>query len=259
LFGDLTIAPALLHSSLASVKPGWPFPSGFEKRSAAEASMVYSQSPSLVRDLDDLSLDGRARDLDAGRPERRMEIPSSNSPMGIPQSAGRRDPQPPRERPPVRRRPFRGLVRFVIAILIGVGGTLAWQSYGDMAREMLAARAPGLAEWLPPSMQSAAMAATSSASMQQFGPLASSLASNLDSVRRSLEQLAVKQDQMAQTIAAVQAADDDIRQKILSTAPVQQPASILQPKPIMQPRAEATAAQPPAPRRPPAAAGSPTR
>ena len=111
--------------------------------------MVYSQSPSLVRDLDDLSLDGRARDLDAGRPERRMEIPSSNSPMGLPPSSGRRDSQPPRERPSVRRRPFRALVRVVIAVLIGVGGTLAWQSYGDVAREMLAARAPGLAEWLP--------------------------------------------------------------------------------------------------------------
>lgn len=211
--------------------------------------MVYSQSPSLVRDLDDLSLDGRARDLDAGRPERRMEMPSSNSPMGVPQSSARRDSPPPRERPSVRRRPFRAFVRFVIAILIGVGGTLAWQSYGDMAREMLATRAPGLAEWLPPSMQSAAVATTSPASIQQLAPLASNLASNLDSVRRSLEQLAARQDQMAQTIAALQAADEDIRQKILSTAPVQQPASILQPKPIMQP-SPATAQAAPAPRRP---------
>ncbi len=218
--------------------------------------MVYSQSPSLVRDLDDLSLDGRARDLDAGRPERRMEIPSTSSPMGLPQSSGRRDSQPPRERPSVRRRPFRALVRAVIAVLIGVGGTLAWQSYGDMAREMLAARAPGLAEWLPPSTQPAAMMATSPAAMQQLAPLASGLATNLESVRSSLDQLAAKQDRMAQTIAALQATDEDIRQKILSAAPVQQPASILQPKPIMQPRADAAAAQP-APRRPaPVASGT---
>ena len=149
---------------------------------------------------------------------------------------------------------IRGLTRFTIAVAIGVGGTLAWQSYGDTVRETLAARAPGLAEWLPPSMKSAAVAAASSASMQQLAPLASNLSSSLESVRRSLDQLAMKQDQMAQTIAALQAADEDIRQKILSAAPVQQPAAILQPKPIMQPPAAQSAA---APRRLPPATPAP--
>jgi len=37
--------------------------------------------------------------------------------------------------------------RFVIAVLIGVDTTLAWQSYGDEARNMVVARAPTLA-WL---------------------------------------------------------------------------------------------------------------
>src|SRR5215470_18269217 len=50
----------------------------------------------------------------------------------------------------VGRRPMRAVVRFFIAILIGVGATLAWQSYGDEAKEMVRTWAPTLA-WLLPS------------------------------------------------------------------------------------------------------------
>jgi len=34
----------------------------------------------------------------------------------------------------IGRRMFRALARFSIAVLIGVGGTLGWQSYGDAAK-----------------------------------------------------------------------------------------------------------------------------
>jgi hypothetical protein len=51
-------------------------------------------------------------------------------------------------------------------------------------------------------------------------------------MRRSVEQLAAKQDQMAQNIATLQAIEEDIRQKMSSTppSPPQQAASIPQPK-----------------------------
>src|SRR5215472_15485338 len=39
-----------------------------------------------------------------------------------------------RTRPSLARRAFRALVRFAIVVGIGVGGTLAWQSYGDVAQ-----------------------------------------------------------------------------------------------------------------------------
>src|SRR5262249_39111535 len=42
------------------------------------------------------------------------------------------------ERPPLRRRFSRGLVRFLVPCCIGVAGTLAWQSYGDAARQTVA-------------------------------------------------------------------------------------------------------------------------
>jgi len=156
-------------------------------------------------------------------------------------------------RPSIGRRIFRSLIRFSIAVLIGVGATLGWQS--DAAKEMLVARAPTLAWVLSVSTtKSPVVAATSTDQMQQLAPLAS----NLDVVRRSVEQLAAKQEQMAQNIAALKAVEEDIRQKISSTppapAPAQQAASIPQPKPP-QPKAQSSAVQSSSvPRPPPPAA-----
>jgi hypothetical protein len=206
--------------------------------------MHYSQSPPLAekewptegaRDLDDIS------DQRIGvRPVK----PSSPRPSKHDQVAS--------DRPPVGRRIFRTLARFFIAVLIGVGGTLGWQSYGDAAREMVVARAPTLAWLLSISTtKSRADVATSAYPVQQLEPLAS----NLDVVRRSVEQLAAKQDQMAQNIATLQGVQEDIRQKMSYTPPFpsQQAASIPQPKPP-QPRAQSSAVQSaPVPRSPPPA------
>jgi peptidoglycan hydrolase CwlO-like protein len=66
------------------------------------------------------------------------------------------------------------------------------------------------------------------------------MASTLDAVRRSVEQLAAKQEQMAQNIAALRAAGEDVRQKTpaapaaataTAAAPAQPAASAPQPKP----------------------------
>ncbi|UPK06047.1 hypothetical protein [Bradyrhizobium sp. 170] len=135
-------------------------------------------------------------------------------------------------RPSIGRRILRTLTRFSIAVLIGVGATLGWQSYGDAAKEMLIAQAPALAWVLSVSTtKSPVVAATSADPMRQLAPLAS----NLDVVRRNVEQLAAKQEQMAQNIAALRAVHEDVRQKISSApsapAPAQQAASIPQPKP----------------------------
>jgi len=156
-------------------------------------------------------------------------------------------------RPPIGRRIFRTLTRFSIAVLIGVGATLGWQSYGDVVKEMLVARAPTLA-WVVSVLptKSPVVAATSSDPTQQLAPLAS----NLDLVRRYVEQLAAKQDQMAQNIAAMQAVEEDIRQKLSSppSPPAQQAASIPQPKPP-QPRAQSSALPSSSVPRPPPPAG----
>jgi hypothetical protein len=199
--------------------------------------MSYSQSPPLA--AEETSSAGLAYDPDARSDQRigrRRTKPSIDPPHPYRFGEG----QLASGRPSIGRRIFRTLTRFSIAVLIGVGATLGCQSYGDAAKEMLVARAPTLAWVLSVSTtKSPVVAATSTDPMQQLAPLAS----NLDVVRRSVEQLAAKQEQMAQNIAALQAVEEDIRQKMSYTppAPAQQAASIPQPKPP-QPRAHSSAA-----------------
>jgi hypothetical protein len=197
---------------------------------------MYSQSIPLV----EKERGGPARDLDAqfdpriGRPMK----PSVRSPR----PSGLKDDHIASDRPSIGRRIFHTLTRFIIAVLIGVSATLAWQSHGDAARDMVVARAP-LLGWLfsVSTTKSPAVAATAPDPAQQLEPLAS----NLDVVRRSVEQLAAKQEQMAQNIATLQAVADDIRQR-MSTPPSspsqQQAAPIPQHKPP-QPRPQSSAVQ----------------
>jgi hypothetical protein len=211
--------------------------------------MQYSQSPPLAEKEWQTA---EANDLDAISDQRIGRRPVKPSNQSSRSSSLKHD-QVASGRPPVGRRIFRTLARFFIAVLIGVGGTLAWQFYGDAAREMAVARAPTLAWLLSVSTtKSPAVAATSPDPVQLLEPLAS----NLDVVRRSVEQLAAKQDQMAQNIATLQAVEEDIRQKMSSTpaSPSQQAAPIPQPKPP-QFRAQPSAAQSSSAPRPPPPAG----
>jgi hypothetical protein len=210
--------------------------------------MHYSQSPPLA---DKEWLGAEARDLDAMSDQRigirplkpSIDPPRSSSDAKI--SSGRRS---------FGSRAFRTLTRFLIAVLIGVGGTLAWQSHGDAAREMIVSRVPTLAWLLSVSTtKSTAGALTSPDPVQQLQPLAS----NLDVVRRSVDQLAAKQEEMVQNIAALQAVEEDIRQKMSSPPPSasQQAVSIPPPHKPPQPRALSSAVQSSSAPRPPAPAG----
>jgi hypothetical protein len=52
----------------------------------------------------------------------------------------------------MKRRSSRGFARYLVAICIGVAATLAWQSYGDAIKQIIAARAPELG-WSPQAKQ----------------------------------------------------------------------------------------------------------
>jgi hypothetical protein len=190
--------------------------------------MLYLQSPPLTAEE---TLDGLARDLDV-RSDQRVGRRRTKPPMDSAYSYRFGEGRPASSRPSIGRRMFRGLTRFSIAVLIGVGATLGWQSYGDEMREMLVAQAPVLGMLLPVSTtRSPVVAATYADPTRQLAPLAATL----DAVRRSVEQLAAKQEQMAQNIAALRAVEEDVRQKMSSApsapAPAQQAASVPQPKP----------------------------
>jgi hypothetical protein len=125
-------------------------------------------------------------------------------------------------RPSLGRRASRRLARFLVVFGIGVGATLAWQSYGDAARAMIANSSPQLG-WLAP--QTAPVAQTAPevmapapAASPDLQPLALGLASVRQSVDQLAAQLADAQRQMGGDIAKLQADEQKILHK-LSAAP----------------------------------------
>jgi hypothetical protein len=138
----------------------------------------------------------------------------------------------------ITRRILRALARFFFAVLIGVGATLAWQSYGDQAMDMVRAWDPSLGEWLPASTgKPAAPPVTSAEVQQQLKPIATDLAA----VRRTIEQLTADQDQlsrtqqqMAQSIATLQAAEQELTQRLTSPPP-SKPVNVPPPKLLQTP------------------------
>ena len=211
--------------------------------------MQYSQSPPLAEKE---WLTAEARNPDAISDQRIGIRPKKPSIDPLRSSS---DDKIYGGRPSFGSRVFRTLTRFLIAFLIGVGGTLAWQSHSDAAREMVVSRVPMLAWLLSVSTTKSPTAAVISPDpVQQLQPLAS----NLDVVRRSVDQLAAKQEQIVQNIAALQAVEEDIRQKMSSPPPSasQQAVSIPPPHKPPQPRAPSSAVQSSSAPRPPAPAGS---
>ncbi len=219
------------------------------------------RSPSLAAEewltAEEVPSDGAARDLDA-RSEQGIGMRPVRPSVRSPRPSGFKNDQVASRRPSIGRRIFGTLARFFIVVLIGVGATLAWQSYGDQAKEMLLARAPTLGWLLSVSVTKSPAVTTNSPDLvQQLAPLAS----NLDVVRRNLELLAARQEQMSQNIAALQAVEQDIKEK-LSFPPQPPPAPqavSVPPRKPPQPRAQSSAVQLESRPPPPAGAQLPSR
>jgi len=149
-------------------------------------------------------------------------------PGAFPGSQGFKNTQVASDRPSIARRIIRALGRFCVAVLIGVGATLAWQSYGG---EMVRAWAPSLG-WLAPASPSAELQA-------QLKPVLLDLAimkRSVEQLASGQDQLARKQDQMTQAFAELQAAEQDINQNILALAPLAPKAGhVTPPKPPQSP------------------------
>jgi len=186
--------------------------------------MLSTESPRLNDVLPELDFDSEQAPSNGG---------ARLKPARPYRSSGFKNAQFRSDRPSIGRRLTRSLVGFFLPVLIGVGGTLAWQYYGG---EMVRAWAPSLG-WLVPASPPGP-AVTSAELQQQLKPMAIDLAL----VRRTEEQLAAnqdqlarKQDQMAQAIATLQAAGQDLSQQISALVP---PAAPLAPRaaPIPPPK-----------------------
>ena len=130
-----------------------------------------------------------------------------------------------------RSRRFR---RYLAAVLIGVAATLAWQTYGESAKQIIATRAPELG-WSPqvkqmiatsiqwigwtkspngPGKQAPLVAQTAPTTPTLDPAQVQQMTQNLAALRQSVEQLAGGQDQMAREMARLEAAVAELIVKI---------------------------------------------
>src|SRR5215469_937517 len=168
---------------------------------------MYPSSTPLVPDEQYRQHDFAPRDLDAE--------------CDFNEQRRRRPPRPNTiRRPSVANRMLRSAGRFFAAVLLGVGLTLAWQSYPDEINGAVAAWAPPLAWLLPaPSPTKAAEPAVSQEMAQQIKLITVDLAivrRNLGQLTANQDQFAAKQQQISENIASLQQAEQDVRQQVLS-------------------------------------------
>jgi hypothetical protein len=145
------------------------------------------------------------------------------------------------------------LARFLITFCIGVGATLAWQSYGNTAREMIANASPQLAwlalpaapvaqdpaETVPPAEPAGAPALASSA-QQQLSPVSL----DLDGVRQSVDRVAANQDQLTRTIGQLVAGQEQMTREIAKLQSIEQYILYKNSEPPPRPAAPPAAAAP---------------
>ena len=134
---------------------------------------------------------------------------------------------------------FRAVFRFTVAVLIGVGLTLAWQSYGNEAANMARFYAPSLAWLLPvpktktPADNQNFTAAIATEVKQQLEPIAL----KLDVVQHSIVQLTAKMNELAtnQVTHNMQTVGEDVSPKPSSAPPGTNAAQAQAPEPGSKP------------------------
>jgi TolA-binding protein len=166
-----------------------------------------------------------------------------------------RIPEKTSVRPSLARRMLRAFVRFVLAVLIGVCGTFAWQRYGDQATEIMTSQintyAASLAQFFTPSESPPPRLAAAEENIKPPAAPASDVpqeaklpdardatelqqqlkdvTADLANAKKTIEQLSATQDQlnqtqqqMAQSIAKLQTLEQGLGQKpstVSSTTP----------------------------------------
>ncbi len=149
------------------------------------------------------------------------------------------------KQPSLGKRATRTLARYLITFCIGVAATLAWQSYGDAAREIIANSSPRLGWLAPPAapVTQTAPSVVAPAAASALSPELLQLKFGLVAVQQSVDkltaQVAAGQQQMAGDIANLQAADQDLLQKISALPPRPAAPPARKPVPLAPPKSEA--------------------
>jgi hypothetical protein len=151
----------------------------------------------------------------------------------------------PNGRRPPGKRAWRIVSSLLITFWVGVAATLAWQSYGDGAREMVAKAYPQLG-WLAPQSEPVAQNApdgtalaapaapsfdqqqlnaisTDLESMQQsIDRIAPGIVAGQEQMARSIDSMAAKQEQIVRTVDELTASQEQLMREITKLQAVQQ-------------------------------------
>jgi hypothetical protein len=155
--------------------------------------------------------------------------------------------------PSLRKRVSRALSRFLITFCIGGASTLAWQSYGDAARAMIANSYPQLG-WLAPQaepvaqnvpetialvapsfdqQQINAMSLDLDAVRQSIDRIATSIAAIQEQMSRSADRIAT--EQIARSVAELTAGQEQMTREITKLQAVEQYVLYKSPDPAPRP------------------------
>jgi hypothetical protein len=151
----------------------------------------------------------------------------------------------PNGRQSPRKRALRTFSSLPIAFCIGVAATLAWQSYGDTAREMIANAHPQLG-WLAPQGEpvtqnapvAVAVAAPAAPAFDQqqlnaisidleamrrsIDRIAPGIVASQEQMARSIDRIAATQEQMARTVDRLTASQEQVMREITKLQSVEQ-------------------------------------
>ena len=118
--------------------------------------------------------------------------------------------------------------RYLIAFFIGVTATVAWQTYGDAAREMIAPAASSADQ-----QRFNALGLDLDEVRQRIDRVATSIATSQEQMTRSVDRLAAGQEQMTREITKLQAVEQYVLYKNSDLPP--RPAPAQMPKPASRP------------------------
>ena len=169
----------------------------------------------------------------------------------------------------MKRRAPRGFARYLLAICIAVAATLAWQSYGNAAKQVIATNAPELgwspeakqmiASWTHSWTKPSAGSENAQTAPENGAPKARAAVSldpdqlqqitgSLTTLRQTVEQLAAGQDQMTRVMGRLETAVTELIVKMPEPPP--QPAAAPARKPTPAPPTARAPGAPPTSRAP---------
>jgi len=117
--------------------------------------------------------------------------------------------------------------RYLIAFFIGVAATLAWQSYGGAARDVITPTAPSLDQ-----QELNAMSLDLDAVRQSIDRIATGFAASQEQMRRNVDRLGARQEWMTRDFnSKLEAVEHNIIDKISTLPPRPAPAPARNPVP----------------------------